>query len=348
MNTMKAVFFNEHGDRSVLQYGELPVPKPGPGQVLVKVKFCALNHLDIWVRKGWPGLNLQMPHILGSDISGDIAEVGAGVEHLQPGQPVIVSPGHSCGHCYRCLLGQDNLCDQYGIVGEHFPGGYAQYVVVSAANIIPKPDGITYEEAAAFPLTFLTSWHMLVSEAQIQPGEWVLILAAGSGVGVAALQIARMFQARIIAAAGSDAKLKKAEELGAEYLINYEKEDFYKRAREITGGRGVDVVFENVGEATWEKSIRILKKGGRLVTCGATTGPRAVTDLRFVFYKHLKILGNLMGSKGEVIHLTGLVAQKKLRPVIDRILDLKDAREAHALMERREQFGKILLRIPED
>ncbi len=344
---MKAVYFYEHGDRSVLQYGDLPDPKPGPGEVLVHVKACALNHLDIWVRRGWPSLKLSMPHILGSDISGVIASVGPGVHGLREGQEVIVSPGRSCGSCEWCLAGLDNNCRQYGVVGEHFPGGYAQYVVVPAVNIVPKPENLSFEEAAAFPLTFLTSWHMLVSQARIQPGEWVLILAAGSGVGVAALQIARLFNARIIAAAGSDYKLEKARELGADYTINYEKEDFYQKAREITQGRGVDVVFEHVGQTTWERSIKILRKGGRLVTCGATTGYNVQTDLRFVFYKNLKIFGNLMGSKAEVLHITDLMAQGKLAPVIDRILPLEQAQEAHAALENRAQFGKIVLQIPE-
>lgn len=344
---MKAVFFNEHGDKNVLQYGELPDPQPGPGEVLVRVRACALNHLDIWVRKGWPSLNLPKPHVLGSDISGVIAAVGPGVTHLHEGQEVVVSPGKSCGHCEWCLQGLDNNCREYGVIGEHFPGGYAQYVVVPAVNILPKPANLTFEQAAAYPLTFLTSWHMLMAQARLQPGEWILVLAAGSGVGVAALQIARLVNARIIAAAGSAAKLEKARELGAEFTINYEEEDFYKRARDITGGRGVDVVFEHVGAVTWERSLRLLRKGGRLVTCGATTGYNVQTDLRLVFYKNLKILGNLMGSKAELVRITELMQQGLLKPVVDRVMPLEQAREAHAAMEQRQQFGKIVLKIPD-
>ncbi|RMD97860.1 MAG: alcohol dehydrogenase [Calditrichaeota bacterium] len=343
---MKAVYFTEHGDRSVLQYGELPAPHPGPGEVVVRVKACALNRMDLWVREGWPSLKLKMPHVLGADISGEIAELGAGVEDLQVGQEVIVSPGVSCGKCAWCLQGLDNNCAKYGIVGEHFPGGYAQFVKVPAVNIISKPENLSFNEAAAFPLTFLTSWHMLVTQAKVRPYDWVLILAAGSGVGVAAVQIARLFNANIIAAAGSDAKLQKAKDLGAEFLINYEKEDLYKKVKEMTRGKGVDLVFENIGQRTWDISIRLLSKGGRLVTCGATTGYQATTDLRYLFYKNLKIFGNLMGSKGELLKITELVAQQKLRPVIDRVYELAQAAEAHAAMEKRAQFGKIVLKIP--
>lgn len=344
---MKAVYFHKHGDESVLEYGELPAPEPGPGQVLIKVRACALNHIDIWVRKGWPGLRLSLPHILGADIAGEVAEAGAGVDQLQTGEPVVVLPGLSCGHCEWCLRGFDNYCDRYSVIGEHVAGGYAEYVAVPAQNVVAKPENLTFEEAAAYPLTFQTSWHMLVSQARVQPGDWVLVLAAGSGVGVAAVQIAKLFGATVIAAAGSEAKLAKARDLGADYLINYEQEDFYKKAKEITGGRGVDIVFEHVGKKTWENSIRILVKGGRLVTCGATTGYDATTDLRFVFYKNLRIYGNLMGSKGELIRITRLMAEGKLAPVVDRVLPLEQAQEAHRVMARREQFGKIVLRVGE-
>lgn len=342
---MKAVYFHQHGEASVLQYGNLPEPEIGPAEVLVAVHACALNHLDIFVRRGWPSLKLAMPHILGSDISGTIAAVGAGVGHLREGQPVIVSPGLSCGRCQACLSGLDNNCVEYSVIGEHVPGGYAEYVRVPAVNIIEKPDDLSYVEAAAFPLTFLTSWHMLVAQAKIQPGETVLVLAAGSGVGVAAIQIAKLFSATVIAAAGSAAKLQKAEELGADFTINYEKEDFFKKTRQLTDGKGVDIVFENIGKTTWERSLRCLRKGGRLVTCGATAGPEVNMDLRFVFYRNVKIYGNLMGSKSEVIHLTRLVGAKKLRPLVDRVLPLKEALQGHLALERREQFGKIVLEI---
>lgn len=342
---MKAVYFKKHGDIDVLEFGELPMPEPGPGMVLVKIRACALNHLDIFVRRGWPSLQLKMPHILGSDISGEIAALGAGVSAFQPGQPVVISPGLSCGHCEYCLLGNDNDCRYYGVIGEHGPGGYAEYIAVPVSNVIAKPENISFAEAAAFPLTFLTAWHMLVAQARIQPGEFVLVLAAGSGVGVAAVQIARLFGARVIAAAGSAAKLKRAKELGAEFAINYNQEDFFRRSREITGGAGVDVIFENVGETTWENSLKSLRKGGRLVTCGATSGPNVTMDLRYVFYRNIKIFGNLMGSKGELIRITRLIASGKLQPQVDRILPLEAAREAHRALEQRAQFGKVVLDV---
>ncbi len=342
---MKSVYINQHGDESVLQYGELPDPVAGPGQVLVEIKACALNHLDLWMRRGVPAIKVKMPHILGSDISGVVAQTGAGVMHVQVGQEVVLSPGVSCGHCHACLSGFDNNCREYGVLGEHVPGGYAQLIAVPSPNIIPKPANLNFFEAAAFPLTFLTAWHMLVTQCQVRPGEWVLVLAAGSGVGVAAIQIAKLHNATVIAAAGSDAKLEKAQTLGADFCINYEKKNFREEARTITGKRGVDIVFEHVGEKTWEDSIKSLANGGRLVTCGATTGYRAVTDLRYVYFKNLKIFGNLMGSKSELLHLTEFFKTGQLRPVIDRVLPLADAREGHRLLAQREQFGKVVLEV---
>jgi len=342
---MKSVFINHHGDESVLQYGELPEPVASPGKVLVEIKACALNHLDLWVRRGLPGLKLPMPHILGSDISGVVAEVGAGVLHVHAGQEVIISPGVSCGHCEPCLSGFDNNCREYGVLGEHMHGGYAQFIAVPVQNIVPKPPNLNFTEAASFPLTFLTAWHMLVANCHVRPGDWVLILAAGSGVGVAAIQIAKLHNATVIAAAGSDAKLEKARALGADFLINYEQQNFREEVRRLTDKRGVDIIFEHVGEKTWEDSIKSLANGGRLVTCGATTGYRAVTDLRYLFSKNLKIFGNIMGSKSEVLRITEFFKVGKFRPVVDRVLPLREAREAHRILANREQFGKVVLEI---
>ena len=342
---MRAVYINGHGDENVLQYGELPDPACGPGEVLVRIKACALNHLDLWIRRGLPALKLTMPHILGCDISGVVAEVGAGVKHVRAGDEIIVSPGYSCGHCQACLLGYDNNCREYGIFGEHRSGGYAEYISVPAVNVIPKPANLNFFEAAAFPLTFLTAWHMLVRQCEVQPGDWVLVLAAGSGVGVAAIQIAKLHNATVIAAAGSDAKLQKARELGADFLIDYEKQNFRDEVRKLTDKRGVDIVFENTGEKTWDDSIKSLAQGGKLVTCGATTGYRAMTDLRYVYFRNLKIYGNIMGSKGELVHIVDLVRDGKLRPVIDRVLPLAEAKQAHQLLARREQFGKVVLEV---
>jgi NADPH:quinone reductase-like Zn-dependent oxidoreductase len=342
---MKSVYLNQHGDESVLQFGELPDPVAGPGQVLVEIKACALNHLDLWMRRGVPAIKVKMPHILGSDISGVVAQTGAGVTHAQVGQEVVLSPGVSCGHCHACLSGFDNNCREYGVLGEHVPGGYAQLIAVPSPNIIPKPANLNFFEAAAFPLTFLTAWHMLVTQCQVRPGEWVLVLAAGSGVGVAAIQIAKLHNATVIAAAGSDAKLEKAQTLGADFCINYEKQNFREEVRRITGKRGVDIVFEHVGEKTWDDSIKSLANGGRLVTCGATTGYRAVTDLRYVYFKNLKIFGNLVGSKSELLRLAEFFKTGQLRPVIDRVLPLAEAREGHRLLAQREQFGKVVLEV---
>lgn len=342
---MKAVFINEHGDENVLQYGELPDPTCGAGDVLVCIKACALNHLDLWVRRGLPSLKLTMPHILGSDIAGVVAAVGAGVTYVKEGEEVIISPGYSCGHCQWCQSGSDNNCREYGIFGEHRSGGYAEYIAVPAVNIIAKPAAMSFVEAAAFPLTFLTAWHMLVRQCQVQPGDWVLVLAAGSGVGVAAVQIAKLHNATVVAAAGSDSKLRKAKELGADFLINYETQNLREEVRKLTGKRGVDIVFEHIGEKTWDDSIKSLAQGGSLVTCGATSGHKVVTDLRYVYYRNLKIYGNLMGSKGDLLRVVALVQEGKLRPMVDRAMPLAEAREAHRVLSRREQFGKVVLEV---
>ncbi|KAA0223873.1 alcohol dehydrogenase [candidate division KSB1 bacterium] len=342
---MKSVFINQHGDESVLTYGELPAPEAGPGQVLVEIKACALNHLDLWVRNGLPSLRLAMPHILGSDISGVVAQTGAGVSHIKAGEDIIISPGISCGQCKACLSGRDNYCFKYGVIGEHRTGGYAQYIVVPAVNIIPKPANLNFFEAAAYPLTFLTAWQMLVTKCRVQPQDWVLVLAAGSGVGVAAIQIAKLHNAIVIAAASSEAKLEKAKALGADFFINYETQNFREEVRKLTDKRGVDIIFEHVGEKTWEDSIKSLTPGGRIVTCGATTGYRAVTDLRYLFSRNLVLWGSIMGSKGEMLHVSELMKAGKLRPVIDRVMPLAEAPQAHRLLARREQFGKIVLAI---
>lgn len=342
---MKAVFIHQHGDESALQYGALPQPELSAGKVLVNIKACALNHLDLWVRRGIPGLRLPMPHILGSDISGVVAACGEGVTHLKPGEEVLVSPGTSCGLCEWCLTGVENNCRHYGVIGENSTGGYAEYIVVPGVNVVPKPANLSFIEAASFPLTFLTSWHMLVTKCQVRPGEVVLVLAAGSGVGVAAVQIAKLHGAIVIAAAGSEAKLEKVKTLGADYFINYEKQSFREEVGKITGKRGADIIFEHVGEKTWSESVKTLARGGRLVTCGATTGYNAVTDLRYLFSRNLKIYGSIMGSKGELLRVTDFFRAGKFKPVIDRVLPLAQAREGHRILAQREQFGKVVLEI---
>ncbi len=342
---MQAVFFNQHGDESVLQHGELPDPRVAVGQVLIAIKACALNHLDLWVRRGIPGLRLPMPHILGSDISGVVAEIGEGVAHVKVGDEIIISPGASCGLCEWCLTGFDNNCRHYGVIGENSTGGYAQFITVPAVNVFSKPSNLNFIEAAAFPLTFLTSWHMLVAKCQVRPGDFVLVLAAGSGVGVAAVQIAKLHGAIVIAAASREEKLEKVKALGADYLINYEKQSFREEVGKITNKRGADIIFEHVGEKTWPDSIKTLARGGRLVTCGATTGYNAVTDLRYLFSRNLQIYGSIMGSKGELLRIADFFRAGKFQPVIDRVLPLAEAREGHRILAQREQFGKVVLEV---
>lgn len=340
---MKAVAFRQHGDESVLELVDLPEPAVSAQGVLVRVKAVALNHLDIWVRKGWPGLELQLPHILGSDVAGVVEKVGPEVKDLAPGTEVLVSPGLSCGHCERCLMGEDNLCRGYKLLGEHVSGGYAEFVSVPRQNILPKPQALTFAEASCLPLTFLTAWTMLVRRACVRAGETVLIHAAGSGVGSAAVQIAKLHGATVIATASTQEKLDKARALGADDLINYAEKDFLDEVKRITRRKLVDVVFEHTGAATFDKSVACLPYGGRLVTCGATTGHDVKLDLRVLFYKRISLLGSTMGSKGDLFRILQLVDEGKLKPVLDRTLPLKDAAEAHRLLSSRAHFGNIVL-----
>ncbi|MFC2074882.1 zinc-binding dehydrogenase [Bdellovibrionota bacterium] len=342
---MKAVVINKHGGRDVLEYTDIETPKPKANEVLVKIHACALNHLDIWLRKGLPGLKLDFPHILGSDIAGEVADFGELVTDLKKGEKVLLNTNTSCEHCEHCLSGNDVLCRQYSILGTVKNGGYAEYISVSRQNILPFPKDLSMAEAASIPLTFLTAWNMLVNRAKIKPGETVLVLAAGSGVGSAAVQIAKLFNTTVIATASTEKKLKLAKALGADHLINYEKTDFSKEVQKLTNKKGVDVVFEHVGKATWEKSMLSVREEGRIVTCGATTGFDPITDLRHVFYRQIQILGNKMGPKASLFEILRFFDQKKLKPVVDRTLPLKDAQEAHRVMEDREQFGKIVLEM---
>jgi len=340
---MKAIFFRQHGDADVLEYGELPEPKLLSNSVLVRVKAVALNHLDIFVRKGWLGLSLEFPHVPGSDVAGVVERVGSEVSDLKVGEAVLVNPGLSCGHCERCLLGEDNLCRSYKSLGEHVRGGYAELVAVPRQNILPKPSNLSFEQAACVPLTFLTAWTMLVRKAQVKPGETVLVHAAGSGVGSAGIQIAKLLGATVITTASTQEKLNRGKELGADYLINYAQTDFLKEVKKITQRRMVDVVFEHVGTDTFEKSVASLPYGGRLVTCGATTGYEAKLDLRVLFYKQISLLGSTMGSKGDLFRILELVQQGRLRPVLDRVLPLQKAAEAQRQLESRAHFGNVVL-----
>jgi NADPH:quinone reductase-like Zn-dependent oxidoreductase len=342
---MKAIVIPRHGGPEVLELRGMPQPVPGPGEVLVRVRACALNHLDLWSRQGLAGVQFPLPLIPGSDIAGEIAAAGPGAARAKQGESVVLSPGIGCGQCAACSSGRDNHCRRYTLIGYMRNGGCAEYVTAPEANVLPKPANLSFEEAAAVPLVFLTAWHMLMTRAQLRPGEDVLVLGAGSGVGSAAIQIAKLVGARVIATAGNPAKFEKARALGADEMIDHSRQDISEEARRLTGKRGVDVVFEHVGQATWERSIQSLATGGRLVTCGATTGREGQTDLRRLFARELSLLGSWMGSRGELFHVLKLVQEKKLRPVVDRVLPLAEARAAHEVMEHREQFGKVVLSV---
>lgn len=344
MSRMRAVVFHEHGGPEVLAVEEIPRPEPRADEVLVEVRACALNHLDVWTRKGIPGMTLAMPHVLGNDVAGVVAEVGELVTGVSPGDRVLLSPGVSCGRCAQCLAGDDNLCPAYDMLGYGLPGGYAEYVVAPGRNAHPIPLGLSFEQAAAIPLTFLTAWHMLVARARLKPGEDVLVLAAGSGVGTAAIQIAKLFGARVIATASSEEKLAKARELGADDTIDYVAEPaFHRVVKRLTDGKGVEVVVEHVGAATWPSSTASLARNGRLVTCGATTGFEATVDLRHLFYRQLSLMGSFMGRHAELVELLKFFEDGRLRPVVDRALPLERAADAHRLMSDRAQFGKLVL-----
>lgn len=345
---MWAVRIHEHGGPDVLRLEQVPDPVPRADEVLVRVRACALNHLDLWNRSGRPRPAVALPRILGSDIAGEVVSVGDLVDHVRPGQEVIVNPGVSCGRCRQCLSGNDNMCPEYTIFGAGRDGGYAQLVTVPGANVIPKPTNLTFAQAAAVPLVFLTAWRMLMTRARLRHAETVLVWGAGSGVGSAAIQIAKLHGARVIAATGGEEKVARAKQLGADEVIDYKSEDVLRRVRALTDGRGVDVVFEHVGQATWDTSIKSLALGGRLVTCGNTTGWEAQTDLRYVFARQLNIFGSYMGSKAELLELLPWIEAGRLRPVVHAVLPLNEAPRAHEILEAGRQFGKVVLEPPED
>ena len=342
---MKAVVFQQHGGPEVLKYTDAPEPSIRAGDVLVRVRACALNHLDLWVRGGLPGVLIPLPHIPGSDVAGEVAKIGSDVTTVRVGQKVVLAPGVTCGKCAACLAGLDNRCRQFTNLGYLIDGGCAEFVRVPEVNCLPYPENLSFEEAAAVPLVFQTAWHMLVSRAELQPGEDVLILGAGSGVGSAAIQVAKFFGARVIATAGTDAKLEKARQLGADHTINHRSQKIREEVRRITNKRGVDVVFEHVGTATWDDSLSSLAPSGRLVTCGATTGFDAKIDLRFLFSRQLSLLGSYMGTKSELYAVLKLVASGRLRPIVDCVFPLAEAVAAHTYLESSRQFGKVVLHI---
>lgn len=343
---MKAVRVHKHGGPEVLKLEEIPDPICcQPNDVLVQLKASSINHLDLWVRRGLPGVKFALPIIPGCDGAGVVAGKGEGVKDLQPGEHVLIMPNVSCGNCHSCLDGWDNLCDEYGILGETCDGCDAEYITLPRRSVIPMPKFLSFEEAAAVPLVFMTAWHMLVTKAHVAPNQFVLVLAAGSGVGSAAIQIAKLHGAHVIATVGSEAKLEKAKGLGADHVILHYKEKISERVREITDKKGADVVVEHVGQATWQESLKSLAKCGKIVTCGATTGYKVELDLRFLFSKHQQILGSTMATRGELFEIVNLVRQKKLKAVVDRSFPLQEIAQAHKYVEEGKQFGKVVLTI---
>jgi NADPH:quinone reductase-like Zn-dependent oxidoreductase len=343
---MRAALFRQHGGPEVMEVAEVPDPVAGPGQVLVRVKAAALNHLDIWVRRGLPALKVPFPHILGGDACGEVAALGPGAQGVKEGDRVVINPGITCGRCARCLSGQDNLCPHFKMVGEHTWGAEAELIALPAVNLALAPTGPSDAELASLPIATMTAWQMLLDKARVQRHESVLVMAAGSGVGVAAIQIAKLHGAHVIAASSSDDKLAKARELGADEVVRYgEGVDLGMELRKMTGKRGVDVIIESLGGPLFPSLIRSLAQGGRLVTCGNTAGYEATIDLRYVFWRQLSILGSTMAPKSALLPILRLVGEGKLKAIVDRALPLDQVVEAHRALEGRGVFGKVVLQI---
>ena len=338
---MKAIRFHQHGGPEVLKYEDVPDPVLRKDQVLIRVKAVALNHLDLFVRQGVPGVPL--PQIPGSDIAGDVVEVGEYVTDIKPGMSALLAPMYFCGVCEKCVSGQQNFCPHFSVFGYRVPGGDSELFAAPRVNVLPVPTGLTYDEAASVPLVFLTAWHMLVGRAKIQPAQTVLILGASSGVGSAAIQIAKLWNCRVIATAGSESKLDRAHELGADFVIDHYKQKISEEVKKITAKQGVDVVFEHVGQATWPESVRSLRPGGTLVTCGATSGPEGAIDLRVLFTRQLNLLGSFMGNMGEFHEVMKHVFAGRLKPVVDRSFPLREAAAAHEYLANSNMFGKVIL-----
>ena len=340
---MKALFFDRHGELDVIQYGDVPDPEPQAGEVLVKVRACALNFLDIWVRRGWPGLKLPMPHWCGADVAGEIAEVGPGVSDWEVGRRVVIDPGINFREDEFTRSGEHSVSADYHVLGEHLRGGAAEFVAVPAANIDFLPDGIDYPEAAAPLLVGLTAWRMLIHRAALKSGESVLVVGAGGGVNSMAIQIAKLAGARVYTVASDAAKAEKAISLGADEVIDRSQVDWGREIYKLTAKRGVDVVVDNVGRATLTTSMAAVRRGGRIVIVGNTSGPNAEIDIRFIFGKQISIIGSTMGNHQDFRDVTGLLWAGKIRPVIDRVMPLSEGVEAYRRMEAGRQFGKIVL-----
>ncbi len=338
---MKAAVFHEHGDAGVLRIEDVPAPVAQPGEVLLRVRAAALNHLDVWVRKGLP-IETTMPHIGGSDVAGVVEALGPGVTGVQVGARVVVNPTLSCGQCDWCRAGEEPLCVRFQILGEHTNGGFAEYVAVPAINLFPIPQTFSFEQAAAAPLAFLTAWRALVTRGRVRNGSTVLITGASGGVATAAIQIAKHLGATVYAVTTTD-KLTRARELGADVVYDRSAADFSKQIWQDTNKRGVDVVLDSVGEAIWQQNVRSLARGGRLVSYGGTTGPRAELDIRTLFWKQIEVLGTTMSNRIEFEEVMRLVFAGALHPVVDTVMKLNEIRAAHERLERGQQFGKIVL-----
>lgn len=339
---MKAIRIHAHGGLDELCVDDLPVPKPHAGQVLVQVKAAALNMLDLWVRRGIPGVPLPM--VMGSDAAGVVVETGPGATQFKAGDEVLLQPGHGCGHCGDCLNGREQYCPKYSPLGEHWQGVQAEFLAMDESMLIRKPSNIGFEEAAAIPLVYMTAWEMVVNKGRVQPWDTVLVWGASSGVGSAAVQIAKAYGARVITTAGT-AKLDRARTLGADVVLDHYTQDIAKEIKQLTGGRGCDLIIEHTGAKTWPASMRSLGKGGRLVLCGATTGPEVSMDLRFVFIRQQTIMGSTMGSRGNMARILKLVEQGKLRGVVDRVFPFIDVAAAHEHLESGKHFGKVVLTL---
>jgi NADPH:quinone reductase-like Zn-dependent oxidoreductase len=345
---MRALYLTSHGETEVIEHGERPEPQPGPGEALVAIRAAALNHLDLFVLRGIPGITLAMPHIGGADGAGVITKLGEGVRGWVIGDEVVLNPGVWCGQCEMCRRGEESCCATFGLLGEHRAGTFAELVAVPATSLGRKPAHLSWAEAAAFPLVFLTAWRMLVTRAHLSAGETVLVHGIGGGVAQAALAIAKRLGATVIVTSGSAAKLERAAQLGADHLVDYSGQDVVKEVRRLTGRRGVDVVVESTGAATWTASLRSACKGGRIVTCGATTGPNPAEEIRLIFWNQLDILGSTMGSAADWGAMLDAMSESRLRPVVDSVLPLARGREAYQRLERKGQFGKIVLAVSSD
>ena len=345
---MKAIVFSKQGSVEVLQYTDVPKPMLDTNEVLIKVEACAVNYLDLHARRNRPEIEAKLrrgdtPHILGSDIAGTIAEMDTAARGVAVGDRVVLAPCIPCGICSDCHRGAENLCDTQELIGFQTNGGYAEYVKAPAQNAIQIPKTLSFVNAAAMPIAYLTAWHMLMTRVQLRPEDDVLILGVGGGVGSAGLQIAKLTGARVFATASSDEKLERARQMGADITINYKDTDFSEVVLNVTDGRGVDVVLEHVGTATWEQSIASLAKNGRLVSCGVTTGNIGTINIRKMYQKELTVMGSALGTVAELRTLIHLAGQGKLEPIIDQVLPLEHAHEAHLLLENRQNFGKVCL-----